>query len=78
VKIEDVVGLGDPADRRAAVPVRIWLPVAVVLIAVTVTLLTLLVHRSWAPLGGVGLGLLLTVPVATVVAGRGHGDSATG
>jgi hypothetical protein len=51
VKIEDVVGLGDPADRRAAVPVRIWLPVAVVLIAVPVTLLTLLVHRSglrWA------------------------------
>ena len=70
MNVKDVFGLG-PADQRVTIPVTTWVVVAVGLCSVAVALLlaTGVTPGVAVPIGLLA-GIVLTIPVATIVTVR--------
>jgi predicted transporter len=67
MKIMDALGLGSGTDR-VPVPLRTWVPTAVLLAALAMALLLLSgVGAGWAVPVGLAVGLVLAIPVGTAV-----------
>jgi hypothetical protein len=72
MKVRDALGLG-PAAGRTVVPVRIWLPLAIALMAVATLLLRVIdVAPSTAGFVGVSVGAALAIPLSAVITRRGR------
>ena len=70
MRLKDALGLGS-ADNRTLLPVKVWLPSAVLLaLASALVLAAVGVPSSGAALGGLAIGLLLAVPVAALIVSR--------
>jgi hypothetical protein len=69
MKLKDALGLGSTDGRT--LPVKVWLPSAVLLALVSaLVLLAVGVPGTGAVVAGAAIGLLLAVPVATLLTSR--------